>query len=341
MKHLIFSLVLAFQALLYSVAGAQPTNLVQPFTSEVDMFDSNGGHLGRAGYLASGLPWEFLQWNNPSSLVPPANPTSTGWTIANSSSRLQLNPGNVYELAFASPTGICGQEYDLFLQKGGGRNNGFVPSAPLNTLGSIMAGVTVSVPYFTSNPNPPCFVNKSPADYSQYTLAFTLDSSTNQTIFYQVLLGTTRSSAQGDVVWCPEYENASHQMFCLDDDIRNFGGTFVLPGSNVTNTVDVLPRILRLLALNHPKAGYPQISVDPDPSHWYVSGAYLGLITQGQAITTTQWSNPLLSTMPGGSFCSGDTRIQYSCGAGEPSGPGWVNVGSGCYHRNSGTSCTK
>jgi len=182
-------------------------------------------------------------------------------------------------------------------------------------------------------------------DFSHYVYALILSSTSGQTLFYQFSLGQSDIWAQKPIVaWCPAYEERNdgydyQNRFCLDDDIRNVGGTWVTTGSNVNNDVEVLPRILEVLASHHTKRDHPTVMLDPDPAHWQITTIYAGLILQGGAIATSHWYNLQASTMPGGQFCNGSNTIQWSCGAGQPEGAGWMNIGNGCYHRNSGKSC--
>lgn len=318
------------------------TELLQPVGTSLVFLDGNtGSALGTAGYFSPGStsPWVLPQWGIQSNLQPAAGAAS-GWTIANEYARVQYYPQidgglNVYELGQAG--NYCNHERDLFLETGHpgipGATYGYTPSAALSNLGSLRVNVGLNV--YWDQVNQTCALN-----YAQYVYSIILTSTTGQVLFYQINLGRSTDSGQWQSVdWCPTYEYAANNEFCLDDDIRNVGGTWVAPFNNVVNSVDFLPRILQILAAGHQKQGYPSISLDQDPSHWVTTKVYVGDVLQGDAISTTRWYGLGLKSWPGGTFCNGVNKVQWSCFAGQPDGSGWIDVGSGCYHRNTGLSC--
>lgn len=354
MKKLLISLI---TVLLTGTCYAQATKLLQPFTPAVNILggvmlepSTLGQSLGFAGYYdpaTQSPPWEVAQWGTSSNVLP-APGSASGWMVANASSiRVQFysqieGSTNVYELGQANDP--CGNEMDLILQKG--ERNGFVRSQPISSLGSITIRTGLSVPYgLVENRCAPI----GQWDYAHYIFAFVLSTAdamypNQQTLFYQIGLGRNPSQPQNPSVgWCPEYElnNSGNtgNTFCLDDDVRNFGGTWVLPYTNTVNNIEVLPRLLQVLAMRHAKANFPGTVLDPDPSHWKVTGVYAGQIIEGGAISTTRWYDLDMSTMPGGTFCFGGNTIQWSCSSGQPSGSGWVDVGNTCYHRDTAKPC--
>ncbi|MGZ5078690.1 MAG: hypothetical protein ACXWG8_04960 [Usitatibacter sp.] len=339
--------LVSFVACILAIGGSHAggTQLLQPVdTSLVFLDGDSGASLGRAGVAGSTPPaWILPQWGIQSSLQP-APGDASGWTIANQYARVQYYPQidggqNVYELAQAGAS--CNHERDLFLQTGGtvaGSSPGITTSAALSTLGSIRVDVGLNVSY---DYVPTTCSSQGYWDYSQYVYSIILGSSTGQTLFYQVDLGRSADPGQNpNVGWCPGgYEDTANDSFCLDDDIRNLGGSWVAPYNNVVNSIDFLPRILQILAAGHQKASYPTISLDQDPSHWTMGAVYVGDIVQGGAISTTRWYDLGLRTFQGGTFCNGSHAVQWSCYAGQPDGSGWVDVGSGCYHRDTGLAC--
>lgn len=316
------------------------TQLLQPVGPSVVFIDGTnplGQALGVAGYCnGSAPPWVIAQWNIQQNLQPVCG-SGTGWTIANQYARVEYYPQidggqNVYELAQAS--GIC-NERDLFIATGdpsiSGASTGYRTSSFLTYIGSLRVDVGLNAAYDLVNHS--CALN-----YSQYVYSIILISTTGQVLYYQINLGRSVDSGQSpNVSWCPSYESSNDQQFCLDDDIRNLGGTWVSPFHNVVNSVEFLPRILQVISAGHVKAS--GVALDSDPSHWYTQKVYAGDVIQGDAVSTTRWYGLGLREWAGGTFCGGGQETQWVCGQGQPDGSGWVDVGSGCFHRYSGLSC--
>jgi len=342
-QSLIFTLTL-----LAAGASYAGTELLQPIGPSVFILDPSyplsSTYNGAAGYVTGAPGWVVPQWNIPQSLIA-ASGSSSGWSIANQYARVQYYPQidggqNVYELAQAQDnvSRPCGTERDLFLQAtyGGipGTSIGYTKSDPLSQLGSLHVGVGLSVPWDQNN-------FRCPLNYGQFVHSLILKSTTGQQIFYQINLGRSQDPGQlTNVQWCPDYEigsNAGTQDYCLDDDVRNFGGIWVAPYTNVLNSIDVLPRILQILKAGHSKPN--GIALDQDPSHWTTDQVYVGDIVQGDYVSTTRWYGLSLKNFPGGTFCSGTNNVQWVCFQGQPDGDRWVDVGGGCYHRNSNLPC--
>ncbi len=343
---------------------AQTIQLLPPLSSAVNILSttinpttSQPYNLGIAGYNPSGnIPaCSIAQWGRSSPLYPGSG-ASSGWLNANGTASIQYYPSanvynNVYQLTQGGNT--CNNEFDLFLQP----TNPITPSNPLTGLGSLFLDIGINQVYTggTNGISSNCTYN-----YSQYTfsLIFQTTSTPIQTLFYQINIGSTDPSTSvlnspppgndfdfnRNVAWCPEYEvnnsGLTSNAFCLDDDIRNFGGLFSNQYTNTLNNIDLLSRFIQIISKTpyHTKALHPSVQLNPDASKWRVVGVYYGNITQGGSIGAAQWYGQSLKSTAGGSFCSNSKRIQWSCSA-PPPGQGWSNVGGGCYHKNSNVSC--
>ncbi len=245
---------------------------------------------------------------------------------------------NVYEFASANipcPSGgpyYQSIEQDLFLQTPTNESRPLIQNK-LSNIGSLELNVGLNVPYhmYTGGCN---------YNLSNFIVSVILSSNTKQTLYIQIVLG----NASGKKVtsnWCPDYESNDapfFNQFCLDDSVENFGGKHVSPFSNVTNNIDILPRILQIIKTGHVKENDKLVALDTDASHWILDTLYFGMVNYGGQITTTQWSDVFLNKLNGGAFCSSQKLVQWTCEA-APQGGGWVGVGGGCYHRNTGKSC--
>lgn len=202
-------------------------------------------------------------------------------------------------------------------------------------MGALEVSATLELRYFTTT-------SACRNAYGQYVYTLVLQTNNNrgnpgaeQTLFDQITFG--RNVIPGTKVfnWCYEYEAAnSGNAFCLDDDVRASGGYFVVyPGSGVSS-FDVLPRLPEVLHNGHKKANL-NVSLDTDASHWVVKAIYVGGILQGQTNDTIRLSDIRMNSYAGGSFSNG-IQTAYTCGQGKPPFAGWVDAGSGCFHRNTG-----
>jgi hypothetical protein len=302
-----------------------------------------------AGIPSSGASWSLAQWGIPLTLrLNPQVETVSPWKLENSNERVEYyaskdGRSNVYELAQAGPS--CDNEMDLFM--GDDYRNGFTTSSPLASLGSINVRAGLNVVYQLLTPT--CKIGTTLVNQATYVYSLILSSNDStkkypqQTLFYQIDLGN--SAGVNNMSWCPSYEisnsstDGTLNAFCLDDDVTMVNGTSVVPGATVMSSLEILPRMLEILHTNHSKAGVTAAPLDPNPSDWTVTSVYLGNIMNGNVVDTARWFNFGLSTMPGGTFCSNHSVIQWSCANGPPIGPGWVYQGNGCYQRVSGLTC--
>lgn len=358
--------------LLYSINSAfgQTLQLLPPLSSSVQVLSTTNNPntnqtypLGIAGYNPSGATpaWDIAQWGRSPLLYPGAG-SSSGWLNANSTAAIQYYQSingfnNVYQLTQGG--NICNNEFDLFLQP----SSPISPSNYFTSLSSLFLDIGVHQVYTggVNGANSTCANN-----YSQYTFAvilqttpLSINSTTPvQTLFYQINVGSTDPTTSTlnspapsqvfdfnrNVAWCPEYEmyndGGRQNAFCLDDDVRNFGGIFSNQNTNVLNNVELLPRLMQVISKTpyHVKAAHPGVQLISDPAQWRLVGVYYGNITQGGSVGAARWYGQSMRSTNGGSFCSNTKRIQWSCN-GVPPGAGWNYVGGSCYHRNSDVSC--
>lgn len=331
MKKIVKILLFCF-VFLAARAFAQGTTLTIPLTSSLFFHTGAGQPMSPiAGPATSNNSWILYQWNTSANLSPVAS-NSSSWTIANGAAAVtsQTYSGyQSYQLAQNGAGVTCPNEFDLFLQND--TSNGFTTSGTLSGLGQVFVTAGLDIAYSASNAG--CSTTQN-----GYLYSFLLTSTTGQMLFYQIDLGGSAPGA--NMAWCPYgYEDTNNSQFCVDDDVRVVGGTFATVGANVLNELDVLPRLLQILGSKHMKASYPNQQIDSNPANWIITGVYAGSHVWGNTQVTANWYDLTVNTMPGGAFCSGGNVIQFSCNSGAPNGSGWVNVGSGCYQRNSGVSC--
>jgi hypothetical protein len=276
------------------------TSLASPLQSSVYVARSTGtpAFLGRAGNMAAPDPsWHLAQWGIPADVQPAAGAASD-WSNGNGYGAIhyyasEASGNNVYELAQNGQTAAlpCGKETDFFLETGDpatypGKPDGFVLSAPLNTLTAATMSVGLKVVYETNNGRCP-----SPnVNYVGYVTSLVLTNPTsNQTLFYQIDLRDSRGISS-NMSWCPAYEGMGNGLFCLDDGVGILGGTVVQAnGVRTNNAGNILPRLQQILATQHHKASYPGQVLDSNLSNWKIQNAYFGQVLQGGVIATSRW----------------------------------------------------
>jgi hypothetical protein len=332
----------------------------QPFDTSINIADSqNGKILGSAGYntniSASGNNpeynnfWSLMQWDNPENLMPTSSPPGI-WQITNSWSYLRYYPElnsitNTYELTSrhvpCPPTGVTtteNNEFDLLFQP----TQFNAPKIYISDIGQLELSIGLNFIY--QNVQNICSVNRSGM------VAALILTNADQSIFVQIDLGGTVSPTTTQPGWCPDYEGAVpsnlikpeyKNLFCVDDNIANYGGSFMQAGDSKYITLDILPRLQQLLQSGHTKPSTPfGTSLHSNLNGWYITGYYFGTSNYGGTIVITQWYSPQIRSSGSASCANGaTTRTQYVCETPVNLSAGWVNAGGGCYHRTSSVPC--
>ncbi|BCM87758.1 hypothetical protein [Methylobacterium indicum] len=331
-----------------SPALAQKTDLMQPLTPTVTIYSTPEGTthpLGISGPAGVTPLWNIAQWGTYLDLQPAVN-SGVPWTIANDYARMKFEAtdsqdaqfSNVYELAQSNQT--CEHERDLFLQPNGldSPNPGFQKSAHISELGSLYGSVILRPQYFQTS-------SDCAYQYAQYVYSIVLQTDNHpghpeleQTWFYQINIGRDAYfPTQTYNGWCPGYDDVNNPLFCSDDDVRNMNtGFFVFGNAGGKVDFDMLPRIKELIKSNHQKVGAGAgVTLDPDPSHWRVLGAYIGAIGQGKTVMTVRVSDPKFVQYQGGTFPDGQGKaVQFICNVSAPPNDwGWSPQADGCFHR--------
>ena len=183
----------------------------------------------------------------------------------------------------------CGKEFDLYLETNdpgsySGSPDGFVTSKPIATLTSLRLSLSTQVTY-------EAVAQRCSTNYVGYLVALVLTHpAAKQTLFYQIVLRDSRGEQYhpwGD--WCQGNESAKNGAFCIDDDIRGLGGSYVAAGGPAAhNGIDILWRIHQVLSSRHVKPS--GVALNSDLNGWMVKNLYLGQKLQGGLIPRSQWS---------------------------------------------------
>lgn len=335
-------LLIIASLILSATCNAQKTDYLEPLKPSVTVNDRKSGQpLGISGYNtydASNF-WGFNQWLNPTNMLPQTFSYGSTWEIGNNTSRLKFYPTlngktTVYEIAGAhlpcinAEEGNVPLEMDLLLQP---REN--FRSAALGNMAQLKLAVNLQGVH--SEIEPGC-------NYSQsgYLASLILESTSGQTLFVQINFGGTHPPPFA--IWCPDFELAApntllENRFCLDDSVTTYGGSYIYGVGGGSYTLDILPRLLQIIQSNHKKSGSSQKLLDPNPNKWHIVNFYMGMVNHGKAVTTTQWSSPILQSIEG-TFCSGSTKVQFICEAPVTTN-GWNAQTGGCYQKLSTIPC--
>jgi len=244
--------------------------------------------------------WYFAQWGIPLDLpVGVRTPPGEDWRVENAYAHVVWqSSARAYELAQdgADAALACGVEEDLFLAP---TTPGDYPghaavletSSPLSRLAELVASLGLEIvderieARCTTAPN-----------YAAYTLGMILTDADAapepQTLFYQLMFRDSRG-ARIARRWCTGYEDADTPVFCIDDGLANVYGLPgpVVGGGRRTYAFDLLPALLAVIATHHAKRGASNRVLDDDPSHWRVTGLYLGQLLMGGAAPTSRWDS--------------------------------------------------
>jgi hypothetical protein len=330
-------------------------NYTQPFTTSINITDHQSGQvLGSAGYNASSSTsgnnnfWSLMQWGNPANLMP-ASSSPGIWEITNSWSTLKFYPElnnitNVYELTSnnvpcsSSGTTTEVNELDLFFQP----TQFNPPKIYISDMGQLE--LSIGLNFISQNVQNTCSVNQSGM------VASLILGNADQTIFIQIDLTGTSFPTTVQQSWCPDYEgtvpanlvNPQYKnQFCLDDNIINYGGSFMRVGDSKIITLDILPRLQQILQSGHTKPSVPfGTSLHSNLNGWYITGYYFGTANYGGTTVTTQWYSPQIRSSGTATCTKGaSTRTQYICET--PANPSarWVSTNDGCYQRASSAPC--
>ena len=241
--------------------------------------------------------WYFAQWGIPLDL-PIKRRSSPGadWRVGNLYAHVGWRASTrVYELTQngAAAELPCGVEEDLFLAPSTpgdypGHARGLQPSGPLSRLAALVASLGLEI--VEERIEARCA--ESP-NYVAYTLGVILSDAAApepQTLFYQLMFRDSRGTR---IVrrWCPGYEDADTPVFCIDDGLADVYGVPapVVGAGRRVYALDLLPALLAVIASGHAKQGAPDRVLDPDPSHWRVTGLYQGQLLMGGAVAGSRW----------------------------------------------------
>jgi len=198
-------------------------------------------------------------------------------------------------------TAYCGsspQEFDFFLQP---NDPGFVPTNPsgirsvfpLEEVTAINFQGTVTV-VAASQPTSgvECGVNQS-----QVIASLILNSTTGQTIFYQLELGLECYPGTDAGAGCysnggvyGEYFCQGSNPYCIADPITSFGHSLLNPGDSIRmDGINIAPRLKALIGGSSPDG-----RMDTNPADWQITDMYIGQSAWGQANLETKWSGDFL-----------------------------------------------
>jgi hypothetical protein len=325
----------------------------QPFDASINIADKQSGQtLGSAGYNANASInnfWSLVQWGNPENLMPISSSPGI-WQITNPWSYLRYYPelnniANVYELTSrhvsCPSTGTAtteSNEFDLFFQP----TQLNAPKIYLSDMGQLELSIGLNYIYQDIQ-------NRCSANLTGMVAALTL-ANADQDIFVQIDLGGTTSLTTTQPNWCPDYEGIIpsgsikqqyKNLFCVDDNIINYGGSFMQVGDSKYIKLDILPRLQQLLQSGHTKPPTPfGTSLHNNLNGWYITGYYFGTVNYGGTVVITQWYSPQIRSSGGASCAKGAaTRTQYVCETPVDSSAGWASAGGGCYNRASSVPC--
>ncbi len=244
--------------------------------------------------------WFVAQWSNPEPLTKsvPEGP-GRDWLVSNDTTRIAFyhapNPAaqireQTYEIG---QSGVapkhplrCGMEYDLFLSpnsggiyatpSGAAAASRFAQSGAIGELRTLRIALGLDITGETLQHR--CSVN-----YASYVAAVTLNSSAGYSMFYQVILRDSRGELFNNSS-CDGYP--SNGAYCYSSSIEFITGQ-AMPTSASGRTffeIDFLHRLEEVIAL----------TTDPDRSHWFVSGLYVGQLMQGGMRPSSRWDGIVL-----------------------------------------------
>lgn len=275
-------------------------------------------------FTGAGADWNVLSWGQqpgvnwkPFSVTNPSTTEEldTSSTLATAydpmSVSFQRNPATG---AWASTTlgqtatTYCGsssnpQEFDLFLQPNDQtifvRTNPSGILSPSDYPGGIPSleeitaidfqGTVTSVAASQSTSSFECPVNQS-----DFIASLVLDSTTGQTLFYQLNLGLECYPSTGSGCYTSgirgEYFCGVSNPYCIADPITSYGHSFLNPGDSITmGGINIAPRLKALVS-----GGSPDGKMDRHPADWRITAMYVGQSAWGQANLETKWSGEFL-----------------------------------------------
>ena len=258
----------------------------------------------------SGINWQPFAITNPSSTVKLYTTSTLASAYDPMSVSFQSNPAagtwTSTTLGQTATTygGSVPQEFDFFLQPNG---PGFVLSNPSGILpaGGYPSGAIPTLDQITniafqgtitvtgasqSTSSFECGVNQS-----QVIPSLILDSTTGQTLFYQleVALECYPGTAPGEgCVSGPatEFFCQGTEPYCIGDPITSYGHSLLNQGDSLTmNGINLAPRLKALIS-----GGSPDGLMDTNPADWRLNSMYIGQSGWGRANLETRWSGQFL-----------------------------------------------
>jgi hypothetical protein len=259
-----------------------------------------------AGDWSATPRWLVSQWGIPVDLTGSQTvATGANWNIANNWGALQYTVADKsYSLSqngISAGSPPCGIEYDLFLAPLGQNYStypqGFSESKPLSQLANLgfRAGVTVVYENIQNR----CGSTHN-ADYINYAASFIFNSTSGQTLFYQVSLRTAGHTPSGgsfgipNMSWCPNNNDpATAHLYCVDDNITYVNGnqTNLVVGQRQEYIGDILPRVKQAIQSQFRRGDGSNEMIDGNLSRWKLVGFYIGSMIQGGANATSKWDS--------------------------------------------------
>jgi hypothetical protein len=130
-----------------------------------------------------------------------------------------------------------------------------------------------------------------PVNQSQVIASLILNSTTSQTIFYQLELGLECYPGAGCYTGTRgEYFASGSNPYDIGDPITSYGYSFLNPGDSITmDGINLAPRLRALIS-----GGSPDGKMDRDPADWQLTDMYVGQSVWGNANLETKWSGEFL-----------------------------------------------
>lgn len=257
--------------------------------------------------------WHIDQWNIPSQLPVAATPTPSttdgnSWMTANAHARVIKYDEPCNNCSFANyqrskrielgQNGAalpCGVEFDNFLEPNDAQLHVNYPAGflrysitpPISELSSLVCHFTASNIYEAVTTR--C-INQGKVDYGFLVLGVVLNNtSSNQTLFYQVILRDTRPSfyANGASPGSFYYftgvnEVGTPGIYGVNDTAGVFGRPSLAPGMTIDYTLDIASQVKRNIQ-NGPS------TLNKDLTKWKVASCYIGSGVEGSTVITSQY----------------------------------------------------
>jgi hypothetical protein len=286
-----------------------------PSVSALSIVTTQGGQYFTVGSGVS--PWFITQWGNPVDLANHGAPSDASCSAtplmsrANGSSHICLLPGpsglftvelahNGNDLQCASATesdpSASGKEFDMFISEDPFNKgiSSYANSPPIDKFTSLSYSFTLSMTYAVIGTRCSIAGNNPYFDQADPMAALVLyDPSTNQTLFYQILLSENTSAVYDQCGTSPSWYFAPQPnnptIYGVNEYVTSYGVSCGKRSDGVrTYALDPLPHLQNLIK-NSP------IGMDKNSSHWTIRGTYIGTIGYGDFSIVSLWSKVSLT----------------------------------------------